>query len=167
MPVSLGDTILVKSADIDTAKAKPLDIEWSEHLQTKKGQYIATTFTIVTSKDPAGKTGADTAAPIFIQLEKLADFEAKKIDGQADFTVVVDTDFQYGQKDDKGTGRWLCFQDKSRKINQSRFVQGLAASVGDKASEIAKQLGYDSISDLLKFIGIFGHPLRNFASETK
>ncbi|KAJ3505553.1 hypothetical protein NMY22_g17545 [Coprinellus aureogranulatus] len=144
MPVLLGDTILVKSADIEAGKAKSLDIKWSKWLQNKEGKYIQATFTIVTSKDPSGKTGSATAMPIFIQLEKLADFEAKKADGQADFTVVVDTDFQFGQKDDKGTGRWLCFHDKTREINQGRFVKNAAKEAGDRAAEVAKQLGYDS-----------------------
>lgn len=69
-------------------------------------------------QDPAGKTGAETAGVIFIQLDMLQQFQAKQVDGKDQFTVVVDQDFQYGQKSKDGTGRWLAFHNKDHKIYQ-------------------------------------------------
>lgn len=68
--------------------------------------------------DPAGKTGAETAGVIFIQANKLHDFERKQVEGKDQFTVVVDGDFQYGQKAKDGTGRWLALHNKNHKVYQ-------------------------------------------------
>jgi len=45
-------------------------------------------------------------------------FKNKKLSGKAEFTIVVDDSFQYGQEVKDGTRRWLCYHNKDNKPYQ-------------------------------------------------
>ena len=63
-------------------------------------------------------TGPDTKNIIFIEVGKLAEFQKKQVAGKDQFTVVIDSDFQYGQKSADGTGRWIAFHNKTYAMYQ-------------------------------------------------
>ncbi|TFL00753.1 hypothetical protein BDV98DRAFT_593620 [Pterulicium gracile] len=137
MPV-LGKTILVTAADIEERKKTPIEVKWRQGLADVAETYIQTTFICIGRLDTlaeGGKTGAESKGAIYIQLNKLEGLRSKKVAEQPDFTIVLDKDFQYGQKSKDGTGRWFVFHDKQHKPFRHRFLAAtMQATLGQLAS---------------------------------
>jgi hypothetical protein len=86
------------------------------------GGVLPVGFVLTSINADGGKDNKDLAPQtdglIFIQASMLDSFKKKALPDKEKYTIVVDTDFQYGQKDKTGKGRFLVYQDKEFKIFQ-------------------------------------------------
>jgi hypothetical protein len=156
--VDKGNTISFPKDELDGSS---ITIEWKQNISSKKADFVLVSAFI--------DDDTTSAFPLFIQKTWIDRFQGKcktSEDGKK-CTVVVDSDFQYGQDKDK-TMRFLVYQDKSNKQFQHRFINSTIAS--KFASLVKKVAGsVDSVpyvGTMNKLVGlgqgIFGDPLRDF-----
>ncbi|KAJ7775350.1 hypothetical protein B0H16DRAFT_1302880 [Mycena metata] len=158
MSVKKGDTILVAEATLTTAEKAPVDIKWKQDKKERDAKYVETSFSRTDKPAPAVDEGR-----IFIQADMMEASKKLTVADQAKYTIIVDTDFEYGQKDKTGKGRFLVFHDKSSEIFQHRFLKGIVLKYGEKAGEVAKQFGFEGASGIMSDVGsLFGDELHPF-----
>ncbi|KAI1324266.1 hypothetical protein F5Y16DRAFT_402551 [Xylariaceae sp. FL0255] len=149
MTVQKGNTIFVPANTL--SQEHTVTIHWSQSRKDRSETYYVSKFT--------NKAGGSEQDLIFVQVSKLHEL-AEKSQGDEKYTLVIDENWQYGQRKD-GSNRFLVYHDKSYEPYQHRFVENFITQAGGAAAEIAKSLGYpvvDKVGDLAKrFIGDYLH----------
>ncbi|KAK7428262.1 hypothetical protein QQZ08_005159 [Neonectria magnoliae] len=148
--VNRGDAIYVDAQSFDNEVVK---VTWSQGGNNISENYIPMKYRVT--------SGGSSEGPIFIQANKLSDFRRKQ-NGGPYVTVIVDSEFQYGQDKDR-TRRFLVFHDKDHRPYQHRFAHSILQTLGDKGVEFAASLGFPDVGKLRDALGRFtGDYLREF-----
>ncbi|KAK1457175.1 hypothetical protein CCUS01_01642 [Colletotrichum cuscutae] len=149
--VEKGNKIFVSASEIDKNK---VTVEWQQNTKQRSQEYYTVPF--------FNKSQGDQESVLFIQANYIDAFKKKQVAGESEFTVVVDTSFQYGQNDEKTT-RWLVYHDKSMNAFQWRFVASVKSKLGNSLSSFAGGV-FKSFTgvDIGSLAALIGHPLRDF-----
>ncbi|KAH7137022.1 hypothetical protein B0J13DRAFT_625619 [Dactylonectria estremocensis] len=148
--VGIGDAIYVDARSFDN---KVVNVTWKQDYGELSENYIPMKYRVT--------SGGSSEGSIFIQANKLPDFR-RKHNGGTYVTVIVDSQFQYGQDKDH-IKRFLVYHDKGHRPYQHRFAHSVLTTIGDKAVEFAASLGYSDVGKLRDALsGYLGDYLRDF-----
>ncbi|KXH50059.1 hypothetical protein CSIM01_07317 [Colletotrichum simmondsii] len=149
--VEKGNKIFISASEIDKNK---VTVEWQQNFKQRSQEYYTVPF--------INKSQGDQESVLFIQTNYLDAFKKKHVAGEPEFTVVIDTSFQYGQNDEK-TSRWLAYHDKSMNAFQWRFVASVKSKLGNQLGSFGGGIFKSFIGvDIGNLAALIGHPLRDF-----
>lgn len=156
--VQKGDKISFSQDALKTTD-NVVSIEWVQDLATKsmKADYRVVDAVI---------DGAGVSVTLFVENSFTDSLEKKCTLEESKYTVVVDSDFQYGQDKEK-TSRFLVYHNKKNKPYQHRFIETTRlenmAKIAQQATENvdlpSTQVINKSIEDVKS---IWGDYLHNF-----
>ncbi|KAK1658843.1 hypothetical protein BDP55DRAFT_373145 [Colletotrichum godetiae] len=148
--VEKGNKIFVSASEIDKNK---VTVEWQQNFKQRSQEYYTVPFI---------NKSQDQESVLFIQTNYLDAFKKKQAAGETEFTVVVDTSFQYGQNDEK-TSRWIVYHDKSMNAFQWRFVASVKSKLGNQLGSFGGGIFKSFVGvDIGNLAALIGHPLRDF-----
>ncbi|KAH7334277.1 hypothetical protein B0J17DRAFT_631078 [Rhizoctonia solani] len=137
-PIQAGDVLIIPSSSGPNKLVKG-NIKWSQDWGKDYSQdyYMG----LVEVKGKGGQK-----ALCFIQHDRYQP--------SGDYEVTIDHNWQYGQKDKSGQGRFAVLQNSGYKMFQHRFtkaaIENLAVNKSDNAKEVGIALGY---GDGMAFLG--------------
>ncbi|QRV94531.1 hypothetical protein RhiJN_22549 [Ceratobasidium sp. AG-Ba] len=154
-PAVLGDVL-----SFDTHPVIPEDllecyVDWEQDFNSRSDKYIAFKAQNVTAGD------LKPMVRVFVQ----SDFYAQRFGDKSGIaTFPVTPEWQYGQLNKTGAGRFLVLHDKANTPFQSRFVATLFTQLGSVLHDALCARGYVPIADSLEDIEdeYFGEYLYSF-----
>ncbi|MCJ1400390.1 hypothetical protein MMC11_003595 [Xylographa trunciseda] len=113
--VEKGDLVVVP---VNGLESRRMTIQWTSVFKQVKEDYLVVNFeNVMRASEPGG---------MFISADKINDIKSQpQKDGK--YLVAVTDDFQYGQLDEDGKGRFLVLHAQSRRIYMFRFLGPQAA----------------------------------------
>ncbi|KAL0954993.1 hypothetical protein HGRIS_003919 [Hohenbuehelia grisea] len=157
-PAKLDDTFVFKK----DAQVLSVNIQWQQSLRQHNELY----YTFKAKNTTAGD--ADFVVPVFVQ-KSFYDSKFGSSSGNVEFKITKE--WQYGQADKSGKGRFVVLHNKSNKPYQHRFTEGaLEAFVksGTPITVATKLFGVSednakTVQDVIgKIEGVFGDYLHDF-----
>ncbi|CCO38085.1 hypothetical protein RSOLAG1IB_06743 [Rhizoctonia solani AG-1 IB] len=158
-PVSSGNILIIPSPSSANA-LKKATITWSQSMSGRSADYY---LGLVDVKDTGKKV------LVFIEHNKY-----KSVGGDT-YELPVSGSLQYGQKNDKGEGRFVVYHDNSYKVYQHRFTRAAIETLvlGQAAIQVGIALGYmpeDGTNGVIKnmlsgaenALKVFGEYLHSF-----
>jgi hypothetical protein len=156
--VQKGDKITFSQDALKTTD-NVVSIEWSQDFATKsmKADYRVVDAVI---------DGAGVSVTLFVETSLTDSLEKKCTLEESKYTVVVDSDFQYGQ-DQEQTVRFLVYHNKKNKPYQHRFIETnkleKMAKIAKKATESVDLAQTQAITSSIERVeSTFGDYLHNF-----
>ncbi|RBR25414.1 uncharacterized protein FIESC28_01851 [Fusarium coffeatum] len=142
MSINKGDVLTIPVYNQE-AENNAIELEWQQARRTRTARYY-----VVKARNQS-KDNADVL--IFIQDRFYKDFNRNcpgaRQEGDS-WVVSIDRQFQYGQKNKSGEGRWLALHDKMNIPYQHRFlVLTIESKISEQAKNLAKIFGAEDIAD--------------------
>ncbi|KAI9147019.1 hypothetical protein HJFPF1_13050 [Paramyrothecium foliicola] len=148
-----GDVLSIPAYSPESESATQ-EISWSQSFRTRTARYF-----IVKAQNQS-RGGVDVL--LYVQDSYYKNEGSNEVIGKLpgarkegnSWIVTISDNFQYGQLNKNGEGRWVCLHDKGNKPYQHRFmvttIQGQAA---EWAKVLAKAFGAGQVADNVSKLG--------------
>ncbi|KAF2794586.1 hypothetical protein K505DRAFT_360964 [Melanomma pulvis-pyrius CBS 109.77] len=161
-PVEKEDIITISEL---LSGAPTQDVQWTQGAKIRSVMYYTLTFSVRTevATGAAPGPGDESEGLLFVQsdeyiLQRIRNAAIK--DQPSNF--VVTEEFQYGQMDKSGKGRWLVYHNEELNMLQRRFFSKRNWTEDSRLQEIAKKFKLDGELGSLKWELDLAIPLQKF-----
>ncbi|KAJ4137290.1 hypothetical protein NW768_002872 [Fusarium equiseti] len=148
MSVSKGDVLTIPAYNQE-AENNAVELQWSQQFRTRTARYY------IVQAHNQSKDNAEVL--LFVQDRYYKDFNSNVPGARQEggsWVVTIDHQFQYGQKNKNGDGRWLVLHDKSNKMYQHRFmIVTIQSKASEQAKNLARRFGAGDIADQVVKLG--------------
>ncbi|KAG8718259.1 hypothetical protein FRC09_012928 [Ceratobasidium sp. 395] len=156
-PVIIGDTLAFDTYPDREEDLMECNVQWKQDFKPRAEKYMVFKAKNVTAGD------TEFIVPVFVQ-KSYYDETFGNADGIVEFMVT--TKWQYGQRDESGTARFVVLHDQEHKPYQHRFVASWLITAQNLVHDVLCAKGYADLADKIDELGktYLGDLLHSFDS---